>query len=46
MTCPDRSFYPVMSGHQSDHAAGCLAGGFIGADFDIEEGLSTKFHED
>jgi len=37
-----KSYYRVMLGRKSAHAAECLAGGFIGADFGIDEDLSGK----
>jgi len=40
MTKPVKSYYRVMLGRQSVHATECLAGGFIGADFGIEQDLS------
>jgi len=40
MTRPAKSYYRVMLGRQSAHAAECLVGGFIGADFGIEQDLS------
>lgn len=35
-----------MAGRSSVHAAECLAGGFIGADFDIHEDLSGKLPDE
>jgi restriction system protein len=35
-----KSYYRVMLGQKSVHAAECIAGGFIGTDFDIQEDLS------
>jgi restriction system protein len=46
MTRPAKSFYRVMLGRQSAHAAECLAGGFIGADFGIEQDLSGKLPDE
>lgn len=46
MTQPAKSCYRVMLGRQSIHAAECLAGGFIGADFGIEQDLSGQLHEE
>jgi len=40
MSRPARNFYRVMLGRQSTHAAECLTGAFIGADFGIEQDLS------
>jgi restriction system protein len=41
-----RSFYRVMLGKKSVHAAECFAGGFIGTDFGINQDLSSKLSED
>jgi len=41
-----RNYYRVMLGRRSAHAAECLAGGFIGTDFDISEDLSRKLPEE
>lgn len=46
MTQPAKRYYRVMLGRQSAHAAECLAGGFIGADFGIEQDLSGKLPEE
>lgn len=46
MTQPAKSYYRVMLGRQSVHATECLAGGFIGADFGIEEDLSGQLPEE
>jgi restriction system protein len=46
MTHPAKSFYRVMLGRQSAYAAECLAGGFIGADFDIEQDLSGQLPDE
>lgn len=40
-----KQYYRVMLGRKSVHAPECLAGGFIGADFDIHEDLSRKLPE-
>jgi restriction system protein len=37
-----KSYYRVMLGRKSVHAADCLSGSFIGTDFDIHEDLSAK----
>ncbi len=37
-----KNYYRIMLGQKSAHAAECFAGGFVGADFDIHEDLSTK----
>lgn len=37
-----KSYYRVMLGRGSVHAAECFAGGFIGADYGIEQDLSAK----
>lgn len=46
MTQPAKSYYRVMLGRQSAHAAECLEGGFIGADFGIEQDLSGQLPEE
>jgi restriction system protein len=46
MSRPVKSFYRVMLGRQSAHAAECLVSGFIGADFGIEEDLSGKLPDE
>lgn len=46
MTHPARHYYRVMLGRQSVNAAECLAGGFIGADFGIEQDLSGQLPEE
>lgn len=46
MTRPVKSFYRVMLGRQSTHAAECLSGGFIGADFGINQDLSGKLPDE
>ena len=43
---PAKSYYRVMLGRQSAHVAECLAGGFIGADFGIEQDLSGQLPEE
>ena len=40
-----KQYYRVMLGRKSVHAPECVAGGFIGADFDIHEDLSRKLPE-
>lgn len=46
MNPPAKSYYRVMLGRQSAHAAECLAGGFIGADFGIYQDLSDQLPEE
>jgi len=46
MTPATKSYYRVMLGRQSAHAAACLAGGFIGADFDIDQDLSGQLPDE
>lgn len=46
MNPPAKSYYRVMLGRQSAHVAECLAGGFIGADFGIEQDLSGQLPEE
>ena len=41
-----KSYYRVMLGQGSAFAAECFAGGFIGADFDINEDLSSVLPDD
>ena len=41
-----RSYYRVMLGRKSMHAAECFAESFIGADFGIHEDLSSKLPEE
>lgn len=41
-----KSYYRVMLGKKSMHAADCLSGGFIGTDFGIHEDLSRKLPEE
>jgi restriction system protein len=40
-----KSYYRVMLGRKSVHAAECFAGNFIGADFGINQDLSQKLSE-
>lgn len=37
-----KSYYRIMLGRESAHAAECFAGGFIGTDFGIDEDLSGR----
>ena len=37
-----KNYYRIMLGRKSVHAAECLAGGFIGTDFNIHENLTGK----
>jgi restriction system protein len=46
MTQPVKSYYRLMLGRQSAHAAECLAGGFIGADYKIHQDLTGKLPEE
>ncbi len=41
-----KSYYRVMLGRQSAHVAECLAGGFIGTDFEIHQDLSGQLPEE
>jgi restriction system protein len=41
-----KSYYRLMLGRQSVHAAECFAGGFIGTHFGINEDLSRKLPEE
>ncbi len=41
-----KSYFRIMLGRKSVHAAECLAGGFIGTDFGIHEDLSRKLPEE
>jgi len=41
-----KSYYRVMLGKRSVHASECVAGGFIGVDFDISQDLTGKLPED
>jgi restriction system protein len=40
-----KSYYRIMLGKQSAHAAECFAGGYIGAGFDINQDLTGKLPE-
>ena len=46
MTQPAKSYYRVMLGRQSAHADECLAGGFIGANFCIEQDLTGQLPDE
>lgn len=46
MIQPAKSYYRVMLGRQSAHAAECFAGGFVGADFDIDQDLCGQLPEE
>lgn len=41
-----KSYYRVMLGRKSVHAAECFAGGFIGADYGIEQDLSGRLPDE
>jgi restriction system protein len=41
-----RNYYRVMLGRKSVHAAECFAGNFIGADFGINQDLSSKLPDE
>lgn len=41
-----KSYYRVMLGRQSVHAAECFAGGFIGADYEINQDLSGQLPDE
>lgn len=41
-----KSYYRVMLGKQSVHAAECFAGSFIGTDYDIEQDLKNDLPDD
>lgn len=41
-----KNYFRVMLGRKSAHAADCFAGGFIGADFGIQEDLSRKLPDE
>jgi restriction system protein len=41
-----KNYYRVMLGKGSKHAATCLAGGFIGTDFEVNQDLSGKLPDD
>ena len=40
------NYYRIMLGKGSMHAAECIAGGFIGADYDIHQDLSRKLPDE
>jgi restriction system protein len=40
-----KSYFRIMLGRKSTHAAECFAGGFIGTDFGIDEDLSRRLPE-
>jgi restriction system protein len=46
MKMPVKSYYRVTLGRQCTHATECLAGGFIGADFGIEQDLSGQLPDE
>lgn len=46
MSQPAKSYYRLMLGRQSAYAAECLAGGFIGADFDIHQNLAGQLPDE
>jgi restriction system protein len=46
MTQPAKGYYRVMLGRRSPRAAECPAGGFIGADFGIEQNLSRRLPDE
>jgi restriction system protein len=41
-----KNYYRIMLGRKSMHAQECFAGGFIGADFDIDQNLKGKLPEE
>jgi restriction system protein len=41
-----KGYYRVMLGKKSAHAAECLAGGFLGADFDMKQDLTGNLPEE
>ena len=41
-----KNYYRLMLGRKSAHAPECFAGGFIGADYDIDEDLSRKLPDE
>jgi len=43
---PGTSYYRLMLGRGSLHAAECLAGGFVGTDFGIDQDLSNALPDD
>jgi restriction system protein len=46
MTQPAKNYYRVMLGRQSAHAPECRAGGFIGADFGVDDDLGVQMPDD
>jgi restriction system protein len=46
MTQPAKNYYRVMLGRQSAHAQECRVGGFIGADFGVDEDLGVQMPDD
>lgn len=40
------NYYRIMLGQKSVHAAECLSGGFIGADFDIDQDLTNHLPDE
>lgn len=46
MSKPAKSYYRVMLGRQSAHAAECRTGGFIGADFGIQVDLTGQLPDE
>jgi restriction system protein len=46
MSTTAKHFYRVMLGRQSVHAAECFAGGFIGADYGINQDLSGQLPDE
>ena len=43
---PTKSYFRMMLGRQSAHAAECLAGGFIGVDYEIHQDLTGQLPEE
>ena len=43
---PLKNYFRLMLGKKSTHAEDCLAGGFVGADFDIKQDLTNKLPEE
>ncbi len=41
-----KTYYRVMLGRKSTHAAACFAGNFIGTDFEIEQDLSRRLPDE
>lgn len=41
-----KAYYRVMLGRKSVHAAECLSGGFIGADYGIDQDLTGKLPDE